>query len=139
MNIGEHRDNPTPWNHVHDEIEHEVKDWTVKDLFGYKAERLHSGHLSDIIEAVVQDLYKTRVQEEIDWLLEDSHFEVSCKDNWNAPCEDLVAWGKTEIAQRAPCHVEIFDEVLAPQLREIWKEFQEFKKEDGIWETCFPT
>ena len=139
MNTGEHRNNPTPWNHVHDEILDDVKHWSVDQLDGYKAYRLHVGHLTAIIEAVVQDLYKTRIQEEIDWLLEDSHYEVSHKDNWNAPCEDLVAWGKKEIAQRAPCHVEIFDEVLAPQLREIWKEFQEFKEEDGVWETYYAT
>mgnify|MGYP003143379450 CR=1 FL=1 len=58
MYTQEHRDFPTPWNELHDEIFNDVEEhWTVYDLYGYKAQRMHEGHLTDIIEALVQDLY----------------------------------------------------------------------------------
>ena len=59
MYTSENRDYPFAWNELHQEIFNHVEEhWTVYDLYGYKAQRLHEGHLSDIIEAVVQDLYQ---------------------------------------------------------------------------------
>ena len=59
MYTSENRDYPFAWNELHQKIfDHVEEHWTVYDLYGYKAQRLHEGHLSDIIEAVVQDLYQ---------------------------------------------------------------------------------
>ena len=59
MYTAENRDYPFAWNELHQKIfDHVEEHWTVYDLYGYKAQRLYEGHLSDIIEAVVQDLYQ---------------------------------------------------------------------------------
>ena len=59
MYTAEYRDYPYPWNELHQGIFNHVEEhWTVYDLYGYKAQRLHEGHFTDILEAVVQDLYQ---------------------------------------------------------------------------------
>tara|TARA_R100000426_G_C4763888_1_gene88241 strand:- start:81 stop:416 length:336 start_codon:yes stop_codon:yes gene_type:complete len=67
------------WTNIHDQIKDEVDNWTVKDLFGYKADRLHSGDLYEIIEAVVQDLYEARYSEEEQEAIEAPYWEEHWK------------------------------------------------------------
>jgi len=67
------------WTNIHDQIRDELDDWTVRDLFGYKADRLHSGDLYEIIEAVVQDLYEARYSEEEQETIEASYWEEHWK------------------------------------------------------------
>ena len=100
------------WTNIHDEIWEEIHDWTVKDLFSYKADRLHRGHLSDILEAVVQDLYEARyTEEERDeieqpyyeekWAREDEEYKRTYKGSYREALENGVSFSDWMLQQRS--------------------------------------
>ena len=78
------------WTEIHDEIWEEIQDWTVANLYSYKANRIRGTSLTPILEDVVQDLYEARYTEEERNEIEEPYYEEKWKkereEEWNAYC-----------------------------------------------------